>query len=574
MKAKYFIPLICFLAVIVFCSLLMMPPYPLMIAQFALFLTGFSMTYFYAIKETIKNRDAVIKLKARSPYFMPVSIFISVTAVTTFLFIPRDMDIIIQFSSYCVMALLCYTVGVIILLRDIKTESKPPLQTNKLSVNKEKTLLLINPVNPHKTGLTVNSSSRFPPLALGIIATLTPDNFHVELIDENIEQFHYKQADLVGITAFTSAVGRAYEIASHYRKRGVPVVMGGIHASMLPDEALHYVDTVVIGEAESIWPELINDFLKGKLKKRYTAEPGKLDNMPIASRDIFSSQYMFATVQTSRGCPMDCEFCSVTAFNGRKYRQRPVKDVLDELEKIPEQYIFFVDDNIIGYSKASAQRAVRLFKGMVERKLNKVWFCQASLNFSLDDEVLVWARKAGCKLVFLGLESPDPEELKVMNKKVNLRIEYKKALKNINKHKIAILGAFINGTQTETAQSLGNKADYILHHQIDVIQATILTPLPGTRLFRKLEQEKRLLFTEFPQDWERYDMGELTFKLDNMTRKQFMVIHKECNRRFYSRWNLVKQFFKTLINTRSMESALWAYSSNKNYRNVFLSYKA
>jgi len=574
MKIKYFIPLICFLAVIVFCSLLMMPPYPLMIAQFALFLTGFSRTYFYAIKETIKNRDAVIKLKVRSPYFMPVSIFISVTAVTTFLFIPRDMDIIIQFSSCCVMALLCYTAGVIILLRDIKTESKPPLQTNKLSVNKEKTLLLINPVNPHKTGLTVNSSSRFPPLALGIIAALTPDNFHVELIDENIEQFHYKQADLVGITAFTSAVGRAYEIASHYRKRGVQVVMGGIHASMLPDEALHYVDTVVIGEAESIWPELINDFLKGKLKKKYTAEPGKLYNMPIASRDIFSSQYMFATVQTSRGCPMDCEFCSVTAFNGRKYRQRPVKDVLDELEKIPEQYIFFVDDNIIGYSKASAQRAVRLFKGMVERKLNKVWFCQASLNFGLDDEVLVWARKAGCKLVFLGLETPDPEELKVMNKKVNLRIEYKKALKNINRHKIAVLGAFINGTQAETTRSLRNKADYILQHPIDVIQTTILTPLPGTRLFRKLEQEKRLLFTEFPQDWERYDMGELTFKLDNMTRKQFMVIHKECNRRFYSRWNLVKQFFKTLINTRSMESALWAYSSNKNYRNVFLSYKA
>ncbi|MBN1798868.1 MAG: B12-binding domain-containing radical SAM protein [Spirochaetales bacterium] len=572
MKAKYFIPLICFLTINVSCSLLMMPPYPLMIIQFAFFLAGFSMTYYYAVKQTLKNRDAVIRLKQKSPYVMPVSFFIGITAVTTLLLIPRDSEIIVQFCGCCVMALLCYTVGVIMLLRDIKKAVNQPAPKHDPGSAGKKKLLLINPVNPHKTGLTVNSSSRFPPLALGIIAALTPDTFHVELIDENMERFTLKQADLVGITAFTSAAGRAYEIASHYRNKGIPVVMGGIHASMLPDEALRYVDTVVIGEAEAVWPRIMDDYLKGELKQRYTATPGELDNMPVARRDIFSSHYTFATVQTSRGCPMDCEFCSVTAFNGRKYRQRPVEDVLNELERIPQQYIFFVDDNIIGYSKASAQRAVRLFQGMVQRKLDKAWFCQASLNFGLNDDVLLWARKAGCKMVFLGLESPEPNELKLMNKKVNLRIDYKKALKNINKHKIAVLGAFINGTQEETAQSLKHKADYILHHPIDVIQTTILTPLPGTRLFRKLEREKSLLYTDFPADWGKYDMAELTFALKNLTQQEFMRMHSDCNRRFYSTWNLVKQFCKTLLHTKSMESALWAYNSNKNYRNVAFAY--
>jgi radical SAM superfamily enzyme YgiQ (UPF0313 family) len=572
MKAKYFIPLICFLAISLPCSVVMMPAAPFMMAQFVFFLTGFGMTYFFGIAQTIKNRDAVSKSWSKAPYIIPVFIFSLVTAVTSLFFLPGEIERIAQFCGCCGMALVCYAAGVILLLHDMKKSAERLVPEHKRNDAYEKRLLLINPVNPHKTGLTVNESSRFPPLALGIIAALTPDNFRVELIDENIEPFVYKDADLVGITAFTSSAGRAYELTSYYRKRGVPVVMGGIHASMLPDEALRHVDSVVVGEAEQVWPVLINDFLKGKLKKKYRTQTAELVNMPLARREIFSPDYLFATVQTSRGCPMDCEFCSVTAFNGRRYRQRPVEEVLNELEMIKEQYIFFVDDNIIGYSKNSAQRAVSLFKGMVERKLNKVWFCQASLNFGSDDEVLYWARKAGCKMVFLGLESPDPAEVKTMNKKVNLRIDYKKALAKINRHKIAILGAFINGTQNETAQSLKNKADYILHHPIDVIQATVLTPLPGTRLFRKLEREKRLIYTNFPRDWEKYNMGDLTFKLNNMARDEFMDVHTECNKRFYSRFNLIKQFFKTLIHTKSMESALWAYNSNKNYRNVAFAY--
>src|SRR5690554_4890057 len=162
----------------------------------------------------------------------------------------------------------------------------------------QKKLLLINPSNPCKTGLTVNKSSRFPPLGLGIIAALTPDDWDIKIIDENFEAFKYEDADLVGLTAFTSSVTRAYEITKYYRKRGIPTILGGIHASMLPDEAKQYVDTVVIGEAEGVWPKVISDFESGKLKRVYQGELIKPDMIPEARHDLFHDEYMFGTIQT------------------------------------------------------------------------------------------------------------------------------------------------------------------------------------------------------------------------------------------------------------------------------------
>jgi radical SAM superfamily enzyme YgiQ (UPF0313 family) len=169
-------------------------------------------------------------------------------------------------------------------------------------------LLLINPINPARIGLTVNKGSRFPPISLGIVAGLTPDHWQVSLIDENWETFQFQEADLVGITAFTASANRAYEIAAIYRERGIPVVMGGIHASMCSDEALRYVDSVVVGEAESVWPRTIADFEAGKLQPLYQGTAGTLKNAPWPRRDLFHHDYVFASVQTSRGCPLDCLF--------------------------------------------------------------------------------------------------------------------------------------------------------------------------------------------------------------------------------------------------------------------------
>jgi radical SAM superfamily enzyme YgiQ (UPF0313 family) len=434
-------------------------------------------------------------------------------------------------------------------------------------------LLLINPVNPARIGLTVNKSSRFPPIGLGIVAALTPEHWEVALLDENWEPFVYQDADLVGITAFTASANRAYEIAATYRQRGVPVVMGGIHASMCTQEALQFVDAVMIGEAEMAWPQVVADVEARRLQRVYRGGWVELAGLPRPRRDLFHPGYMFASVQTSRGCPMDCEFCSVTAFNGRRYRRRPPEEVLDELETIPQKMLFFVDDNIIGYGRESREQALAIFRGMVERKLDKWWFCQASLNFAdpENDEVLQWAGRAGCKMVFLGLEAEEVDALAEVNKRLNLRrgVEsYEEAFRRIHRAGIAVLGAFIFGMDGDTPHKLRHRAEYMVRSGIDVMQKTFLTPLPRTRLFDQLQDEERLLYTGFPQDWEHYDMGEVVYQPGGMTPETLAQVMGESSQRMYAWPVLVRKAARTLWETRDPMAAMFAWQSNVNYRNV------
>jgi len=434
-------------------------------------------------------------------------------------------------------------------------------------------LVLINPVNPARTGLTVNKSSRFPPIGLGIVAALTPASWEVELVDENWEPFAYRPADLVGITAFTASARRAYEIAAIYRQHGVPVVMGGIHCSMCPQEALRYVDAVVIGEAESIWQKVIADFESGGLHREYRGTWKDLTGTPSPRRDLFHPDYMFASIQTSRGCPLDCEFCSVSAFNGQRYRRRPTGEVLAELETIPQKLLFFVDDNIIGYGKESRQVALDLFKGMVERKLDKLWFCQASINFADDEEVLFWAGKAGCEMVFLGLESEETETLEEIHKRLNLQRgvdSYAQAFERIHHAGIAVLGAFIIGMDGDTPQKLTHRIDYMIHSPVDVMQTTFLTPLPGTRLFERYQSEGRLLYNDFPQDWDHYDMGEVVHRSQGMSEPELANFMLSGNRKMYAWPVLVRKAISTFLHTRNGMAAMFAWSSNQNYRRVGL----
>ncbi|MBC8319670.1 MAG: B12-binding domain-containing radical SAM protein [Bacteroidetes bacterium] len=440
-----------------------------------------------------------------------------------------------------------------------------------MTEKKHKKLLLINPFNQSKRDELFDLRSISPPLGLGLIAGLTPDNWDIEIIDENFEPFQYKEADLVGITALTSAAYRAYEIADIYRKKGIKTVLGGIHISMRADEAEQYADAIVIGEAEAVWHQLLKDFEDKKLKKRYVGELKELKNSVHPRRDLFHPDYSYANIQTTRGCPMSCDFCSVHTFNGSKYRERPVEEVLDEIETIKDERLFFVDDNIIGYTSSSANRAIRLFKGMIERGIKKDWYCQASLNIADNEEALVYAAESGCRMILIGIESEKVDQLKETNKKMNIKIgvdHYEEAFQNIHKHGISVLGALVFGLDSDSLEDIKNRTKFAIESGMDAMQATIVTPLPGTSLFKRLENEGRLLYTNFPKDWEHYHFLEVSHKPIKMTPHELADAMQECWTDLWNKKTVYKKMLMTLKQTKNVKAAAWAFASNTERHNT------
>ena len=441
----------------------------------------------------------------------------------------------------------------------------------------KKKLLLINPVARYIKRKSIffknYIDAPFQPLNLAIIAALTPDDWEIEIFDEIFEPFSYREADLVGVTACTSSANRVYKIAEGYRDRGVPTVMGGVHASMLPDEALRFVSTVVIGEAEGIWEQVIKDFETDNLQKVYQGSYLPMNKAPQPRRDLFNSKYIVGTIQTSRGCPHDCDFCSVTALNGRKYRKRPVEEVLDELETVPQKKIFFFDDNLFGKGKEDRERTISLFKGMARRGLNKQWACQASLNEVDDEELLYYASKAGCTMIILGVESEKEDSLAGLGKKNNFRklARYNEVFKLINKFKISVYGTFMFGMDSDRIDDLHNRVHFINKSRVDVMHPSILTPYPGTKTYEKLNKNGRLLYTNYPKDWDYYDMSEILYKPTQMTEDEFRKAMIQCWVKLHNWRNIFYKFLKSLLYTKSQAAAVVSLLSNMVYRYITFS---
>ena len=436
---------------------------------------------------------------------------------------------------------------------------------------KRKKLLLINPLSTKRRGLVRDQKSIYPPMSLGIIAALTPNNWDIEILDENFERFEYREADLVGLTALTSQVTRAYELATIYKKKNIRTIIGGMHVSVMPEEAKNFADTIVIGEAESVWEEIINDFENDSLKKTYNGKLKPLVNSPQPRIDLYHPGYEFGSVQTTRGCPMSCDFCSVHTFNGKQYRPRNVKDVVDEFEKIPQEKVYFVDDNFIGYSTSSTERVKEICREIIKRGIKKDWFCSASMNIAEHDDVLKLAAEAGCRLVLLGIESELIDQLEASNKKMNVKIgidNFSKVYDKLHEHGIAVLGAFIFGLESDTPQTIKNRTQYILNSDIDAMQTTILTPLPGTPLFNRMQKENRLIFNNFPEDWARYDFVEVVFKPKLMSTKELTASMNEAWTTLYKGKGLKRKFISTLKSTKNPISATWSLHSNLHYHNM------
>jgi radical SAM superfamily enzyme YgiQ (UPF0313 family) len=347
---------------------------------------------------------------------------------------------------------------------------------------------------------------QFPPLGLAMVAAVTPQNFDVEIVDENVQQLDLAQkVDLVGMTAMTCQAPRAYELAGLFRERGVPTVIGGPHPSLLPDESKTHVDSVVIGEAEEIWPKLIRDFELGNLKPVYKAGLVDITALPFPRRDLLKLdryQTRFHTLQTTRGCPFDCEFCSVTTLFSRSYRTRPVDSVVKEIELIllkakrrNDRLFFFVDDNIV----ANPRYAKELFRKLAPLRIR--WASQGTITtFTKDDELLELARKSGCITMFVGFESISEENLIYVNKKFNRAEDYDQNIRKIHRRGIGIIGSFIFGLEHDDPKTFSTTVKWAQERGIEAANFSVLTPYPGTRLCAKMDQERRVL----SKDWSQY----------------------------------------------------------------------
>ncbi len=406
-------------------------------------------------------------------------------------------------------------------------------------------VLLINPDNPVVT-LTeygkwdkLNKYRVWKPLGLLTMANLTPSHWDVEVIDENLGPVDYDRVprpDVVGVTAFTSQVNRAYQIAALFRAKGVPVVMGGIHATMCEDEALQHADAVVSGEAEEAWAQVLADVEAGRLQRRYTGGLAPSERIAAARHDLLAGKYYFGAIQTTRGCPLCCNFCSVTAFNGGKFRHRPVEDVIEELRHVREKLILFVDDNLIGTRRDHIAYSKELFRTMIREGLTTSWICQATINFADDEELLDLARRAGCVGVFIGFESPTEAGLIAIHKKFNIvrGKDIPGSVRRIQKHRISVVGSFIMGIDTDEKGIGEITAQASSAYGLDAANVMILTPLPGTALYKEMSRENRITATNYPEDWQYYTLCHPVAQYRNFTWPELNDEIHRFNEIFYS----------------------------------------
>ena len=434
-------------------------------------------------------------------------------------------------------------------------------------------LYLINPSNPLVNIVNVEESrwNRYrvwKPLSLMVLAGLTPPEWDISIVDENLGRPDYTalpRPSLVGITAFTSQANRAYEVAAHFRRLGVPVVMGGIHATMCLDEVMERVDSVVTGEAEGIWPQVLEDARQGCLKRRYDGGLAEISAVPFARHDLLPPRYAFGAIQTTRGCPLNCSFCSVTAFNGAHYRQRPVPDVVREFQLIREKYVLVVDDNLIGTRPEHIARAKDLFRALAQAKLRKEWVAQATINFADDEELLALAARAGCRGVFIGFESPAAEGLRELGKKFNLLKgrDFRASVRRIQRHNILVVGSFIMGLDVDEPGIGKRIAEAASQYGVDNLNVLFLTPLPGTRLWDQMKLEDRIVLDSFPEDWSYYTLTFPVARYKHLSLDGIIQEMISCSRNFYSMPRILRRVWSSVWHRRT---PLISLIGNLSYR--------
>jgi len=403
-------------------------------------------------------------------------------------------------------------------------------------------LVLIHPA-PDKDRLISRrrTKSSVAQLNLPILAAHADDRFDVLILDENVEEidFNAVEADLVGITLMTSTALRGYEIADGFRRRGIPVVLGGMHVFFMQDEALAHADAIVIGEAEYAWNDLLDDFLAGRLSRTYRAQKlHDLTGLPRPRLDLLKpGAYSFPNViETSRGCPNKCNYCAVTEFWGSKFRFRPVEEVIEEIKALPPGDLLFIDDNMFGQSSRSKE----LFQAMIP--LKRRWVGQGDLRLARDPELLELAARSGCKWLFMGFETTSVENLRSLGKaKLNRAPEYEQSISTIHSSGIKILGSFMFGLDNDGPDVFARTLDFCIENRLECANFYILTPLPGTKLFEDMRAHDRI--EHF--DWSRYDANHVVIKPAHMSKKELMEGYIRAYHAFYSMRSIAKRALAT-----------------------------
>lgn len=371
------------------------------------------------------------------------------------------------------------------------------------------------------------------PLPPAMLSALTPPDVAQRFYDDRIEPIPYDEpTDLVAISVETYTARRAYQIASEYRRRGVPVVMGGFHATLCADEVARYCDSVVIGEAESLFPQLIADYRNGVPRPVYRAgqRPATLTCSP--NRGIFQGKGYLPVqlVEFSRGCRFTCDFCAIQSAYDHSHRCRPVEQVIDEVERVktPGQMIFFIDDNMT----SDIDQAKQLMRALIGRGIR--WVSQCDISVAYDAEALELMRRSGCQGVLVGFESLDRSTLKLMGKGFNLmRGGPAQAIANFQRHGIRLYGTFVFGYDHDTADSFRQSLQFALDHGLFIAAFNHITPFPGTPLYRRLSEEGRLLYDAWWLD-ERYRYGDVPFVPRHLSPEQLSRLCIDARRAFYS----------------------------------------
>jgi radical SAM superfamily enzyme YgiQ (UPF0313 family) len=402
---------------------------------------------------------------------------------------------------------------------------------------------LIAPHEQSEENISSAQTFKIQKVNLPLLAALTPPEHSVKIVDEAFAPDDInEEVDLVGITVMTDLALRAYQIADTYRRRGVKVVMGGIHATVLPGEALQHADAIVVGQAEEVWPKLLSDAASGEIQKLYCANKiTNLNGMPIPRRGLYpkplykSYTPMAFGIETARGCPYDCEFCSIGSVMGRQYRSRPIPEVLAEIESIDASHLFFVDDALA----LNRPTAKKLFTEMIPLRLK--WAGQGPVSLAEDLELLKLMRRSGCVGLLIGFESVQKEANNEMKKIRNLKIDFSEAIRRFHDEGIAILGAFIFGFDHENKDVFDQTLEFSIKNRLDCIELRILTPFPGTRLYKRLLEEGRL----FAPNWwlQGYPPDTLLFQPKGMTSEDLIEGFIRLNRQTYSYGSIIKRFF-------------------------------